>query len=281
MTMAFSATQDMQDVVAKCLEKDPTKRPTTVQLLKHRFFKWTRPVKDAIEELLNGVPNPVTRLSSLTRRSKETLENGEEYNPMAADEQISLGALKVEAAPVLSEYLEERNCKVQFSFRVCQDGALRSLIKVDVQIKDALHATQRFDADSALVLLHRMLQSTGVIINANGSSPEAINSALPHTPKSNSSTPRKASFTKRKNSFARGNQWPNLPPSALKHCSVRSPLLVHRRAADTACAYVENLQAMGTPSTHTTCKAYLGQTRTFLGGSRDWLPSDRRQAPVQ
>ena len=31
--------QAMRDIVAKCLVKDPAKRPTAAQLLEHKFFK--------------------------------------------------------------------------------------------------------------------------------------------------------------------------------------------------------------------------------------------------
>ena len=37
--LAFALMQAMRDIVAKCLVKDPTKRPTASQLLDHKFFK--------------------------------------------------------------------------------------------------------------------------------------------------------------------------------------------------------------------------------------------------
>lgn len=87
--------QDMQDVVAQCLEKDPAKRPTASALLKHRFFKWTRAPRDAVEELLTGMPGPVQRLTSLTRRSREKLPSDDDIHGFGSDERVSLGSLKV------------------------------------------------------------------------------------------------------------------------------------------------------------------------------------------
>jgi serine/threonine protein kinase len=37
-----SPPQHMRDVVARCLQKDPTMRPTATELLQHRFFKVQR-----------------------------------------------------------------------------------------------------------------------------------------------------------------------------------------------------------------------------------------------
>ena len=83
-------------MVASCLEKDPLKRPSAEQLLKHRFFKWVKHPKAALEELLNGVPGPVQRLSSLTRRSTENiLAVGDEAASYQADERVSLKSQKV------------------------------------------------------------------------------------------------------------------------------------------------------------------------------------------
>ena len=35
--------QNMRDIVAKCLVKDPARRPTAAQLLEHKFFKVCEP----------------------------------------------------------------------------------------------------------------------------------------------------------------------------------------------------------------------------------------------
>ena len=96
--MRVHGAQDMQEVVTLCLRQDPAKRPTAAQLLKHRFFKWTRPVKDAVDELLIGVPGPVQRLTSLTRRTHEAQSRPgyEEGSSLGADnEAASLLAVKV------------------------------------------------------------------------------------------------------------------------------------------------------------------------------------------
>ena len=93
--------QEMQDMVALCLEKDPAKRPSAEQLLKHRFFRWVKPPKDALEELLNGVPGPVQRLSSLTRRSTENTlaAAADEMASYQPDERVSLKTQKVPPPP--------------------------------------------------------------------------------------------------------------------------------------------------------------------------------------
>lgn len=93
---AVPLLQEMQDMVAACLQKDPAKRPTAEQLLKHRFFKWVKHPRDALDELLNGVPGPVQRLSSLTRRSTENiLAAGDEMASYQPDERVSLKSQKV------------------------------------------------------------------------------------------------------------------------------------------------------------------------------------------
>lgn len=46
----------MRDIVAKCLVKDPTKRPTAAQLLEHKFFKTAHDSSYLVKHLLAGLP---------------------------------------------------------------------------------------------------------------------------------------------------------------------------------------------------------------------------------
>lgn len=46
--------QELQDIVAQCLQKDPAKRPSCSQLLKHKFFKKAEDSGYLVKYLLNG-----------------------------------------------------------------------------------------------------------------------------------------------------------------------------------------------------------------------------------
>lgn len=85
----------MRDVVAQCLRRDPDKRPTAAKLLKHRFFRFGRHPRDALEELLSGIPGPVKRLDSLVRRKEEAAKAEAPDFSYAADEHIPLHNIKV------------------------------------------------------------------------------------------------------------------------------------------------------------------------------------------
>ena len=47
----------MRDIVAKCLVKDPTKRPTAAALLEHKFFKTAHEPNYLVKHLLAGLPS--------------------------------------------------------------------------------------------------------------------------------------------------------------------------------------------------------------------------------
>ncbi len=52
----------MRDIVAKCLVKDPAKRPTATQLLEHKFFKTAHDHVYLQKHLLAGLPGVVERV---------------------------------------------------------------------------------------------------------------------------------------------------------------------------------------------------------------------------
>ena len=56
----------MRDIVARCLVKDPSKRPTAAQLLEHKFFKTAHEPGYLAKHLLSGLP-PVTERVRLMR----------------------------------------------------------------------------------------------------------------------------------------------------------------------------------------------------------------------
>jgi len=59
----------MRDIVAKCLIKDPTKRPSAANLLEHKFFKTAHEPSYLVKHLLSGLP-PVTERVRLMRSGK-------------------------------------------------------------------------------------------------------------------------------------------------------------------------------------------------------------------
>jgi serine/threonine protein kinase len=61
---AFS--RDLHDLVARCLQKDKTARPTTKQLLEHRFFKYMPKDREHLRRrLLHNLPDVCTRVEHM------------------------------------------------------------------------------------------------------------------------------------------------------------------------------------------------------------------------
>ncbi|KAG0490293.1 hypothetical protein HPP92_007156 [Vanilla planifolia] len=57
--------QSFKEIVAKCLVKDPTKRPTAEELLKHSFFKNAKPLELYVKSLLSDLPPLWDRVKTL------------------------------------------------------------------------------------------------------------------------------------------------------------------------------------------------------------------------
>ncbi|CAL8470958.1 g10500 [Coccomyxa elongata] len=66
-------SEELQDIVAQCLQKDPSQRPTCSQLLKHKFFKKAEDSGYLVKYLLNG--NNGTPFKDMLRTVTRTLRS--------------------------------------------------------------------------------------------------------------------------------------------------------------------------------------------------------------
>ncbi|KAI7994448.1 Serine/threonine-protein kinase fray2 [Camellia lanceoleosa] len=60
-------------MIASCLVKDPSKRPSAKKLLKHSFFKQARSNDYILRTLLEGLPALGDRLKALKRKEEDML----------------------------------------------------------------------------------------------------------------------------------------------------------------------------------------------------------------
>ncbi|CAJ1951463.1 unnamed protein product [Sphenostylis stenocarpa] len=65
-------SKSFKQMIASCLVKDPTKRPSASKLLKHSFFKQARS-NDHIRKLLEGLPALGDRMEALKRKEEDML----------------------------------------------------------------------------------------------------------------------------------------------------------------------------------------------------------------
>lgn len=60
--------QSFKQMIASCLVKDPSKRPSANKLLKHSFFKQARSNDYIVRKLLDGLPDLGDRIRALKVR---------------------------------------------------------------------------------------------------------------------------------------------------------------------------------------------------------------------
>uniref|UniRef100_A0A804LXF4 Protein kinase superfamily protein n=1 Tax=Zea mays TaxID=4577 RepID=A0A804LXF4_MAIZE len=68
-----SCDQSFKEMVAMCLVKDQTKRPTAEKLLKHSFFKNAKPPELTIKSILSGLPPLWDRVKALQLKDEAQL----------------------------------------------------------------------------------------------------------------------------------------------------------------------------------------------------------------
>jgi hypothetical protein len=69
----LSCAQSFKEMVAMCLVKDQTKRPTAEKLLKHSCFKHTKPPEQTVKILFSDLPPLWTRVKSLQDKDAQQL----------------------------------------------------------------------------------------------------------------------------------------------------------------------------------------------------------------
>ncbi|KAG5249820.1 serine/threonine-protein kinase [Salix suchowensis] len=65
--------QSFKQMIASCLVKDPSKRPSAEKLLKHSFFKQARSNEYLVRKLLDGLPDLGDRIKALKRKEEDML----------------------------------------------------------------------------------------------------------------------------------------------------------------------------------------------------------------
>lgn len=107
----------MRDIVAKCLMKSPSERPTAAQLLEHKFFKTAHDAHYLHRHVLEGLPPVPQRVEMMkqaheggpqkTKQDKEILASQQEYRRGVSSWNFDVEALKKAANEAAK--LEEMN----------------------------------------------------------------------------------------------------------------------------------------------------------------------------
>ncbi|KAL9386483.1 hypothetical protein Peur_019607 [Populus x canadensis] len=66
-------SKSFKQMIASCLVKDPSKRPSANKLLKHSFFKQARSNDYIVRKLLDGLPDLGDRIQALKRKEEDML----------------------------------------------------------------------------------------------------------------------------------------------------------------------------------------------------------------
>ncbi|KAK4267682.1 hypothetical protein QN277_024430 [Acacia crassicarpa] len=128
-------SKSFRKMIADCLEKNPSKRPSASKLLKGTFFKQSRSNDYILRKLLEGLPNLGDRIMALKRKeedmlAKEQMPDGQkeelsqnEYNRGLSSWNFNIEEMKAQASLDFDDAISEINT----------GGSSNSLSAIDVQ----------------------------------------------------------------------------------------------------------------------------------------------------
>ncbi|RQO88547.1 hypothetical protein POPTR_003G186700v4 [Populus trichocarpa] len=85
-------SKSFKQMIASCLVKDPSKRPSANKLLKHSFFKQARSNDYIVRKLLDGLPDLGDRIRALKRKEEDML--AQQKMPDGEKEELSQNEYK-------------------------------------------------------------------------------------------------------------------------------------------------------------------------------------------
>ncbi|KAI9084581.1 hypothetical protein K1719_033569 [Acacia pycnantha] len=128
-------SKSFRKMIADCLEKNPSKRPSASKLLKGTFFKQARSTDYILRKLLEELPNLGDRIKALKRKeedmlAKEQMPDGQkeelsqnEYNRGLSSWNFNIEEMKAQASLDFDDAISEIN----------PGGSSNSLSAIDVQ----------------------------------------------------------------------------------------------------------------------------------------------------
>ncbi|KAI7724977.1 hypothetical protein M8C21_011198, partial [Ambrosia artemisiifolia] len=126
----YERDKKFSKMIASCLVKDPSKRPSATKLLKHYFFKQARSNDYIVRKLLEGLPTIGDRLQAIKQKEEDML--AQKKIPDGQKEEISQNEYKrgisgwnfdLEDVKAQASLIQDEDCVSE----TCQLGSLNSV----------------------------------------------------------------------------------------------------------------------------------------------------------